>query len=159
MRAARTRCSQKSAAKLFCCEQEVAFCGIRKWHMPFVESFIMEGAQEYDWDAPTWDDVHEALARLDGSTFHTLTLIGRGGVQLGVSMGSNGRIMVNWHSWTSDESWVIVATKEDEHATVLLEGAEYPARQFVAPSIAAEAARAFFDDGARLAEVTWESPG
>lgn len=44
-------------------------------------------------------------------------------------------------------------------AVVVLEGAEYPAREFVDTTLARAAARAFFEDGSRLARLPWASPG
>jgi len=66
--------------------------------------------------------------------------------------------MVNWHRWDGDESFVIVSDAPNDSAPEVLEGAEYPARQFVDRTTAIEAARTFFDDGARDSKFAWAPP-
>jgi hypothetical protein len=51
-----------------------------------------------------------------------------------------------------------VSDRANDSATETLDGAEYPAQQFVDPATAIEAARRFFDDGERDPKFSWASP-
>jgi hypothetical protein len=131
---------------------------MRSEQTPYVEELLMEGEQEYDSASPSLQEIEDALGRLDGGRFHTLTLTGPDGhVQLGISMGDNGRTMINWHDWRATDSWVVVDRDALPHAKVRLQDAEYPARQFVDAALAVTAARAFFNDGTRASGLDWTS--
>lgn len=125
--------------------------------MPFVTGLSLEGERECSFDDPSWSDVEAIFENLIGFDLDradgTLTLEAGPDVQLSLTLGNKGELMVNWHDWESGESWVLKS--DGASGTIRVSDAEYPACDFVDPTIALAAARAFFETGTRLARLPW----
>jgi hypothetical protein len=124
--------------------------------MSFVTGLVFEASRDCAFDDPSWSDVESSFRHLEQEGTGTLTLEGpKGDVRLIISLARSGRMSVNWHSEQTGESFVIESDAEERATEVDCRSGESPARQFVEPAVALQAARTFFDDGARDRRFCW----
>jgi hypothetical protein len=122
----------------------------------FVTGVSFEASRDCGFDRPSWSDVETLFHGLEQEGKGMLALEGpNDDVRLIISTARSGRMSVNWYSERTGESWIIESEAEEGAIEVDCLSGECPAREFVEPAVALQAARTFFDAGARDARLPW----
>lgn len=108
-----------------------------------------------------WEEADALVARLSAGDLHSVHVESPDGdVQLTMVVCHNGRVAVNWHSWSDADgpnSFVLVERGADDSTTTSMprwdQGRTVPGHQTVAVQVACVATKRFFVDDGRAEEL------